>query len=399
MQGIKVVELGFWVAGPACAGVLADWGADVVKVEPLNGGDPFRGMGFSWKALYGQDGNPPFELDNRGKQSIALDYGTEGGMAVLLDLIDQADVFVTNLRIGALERAGLTYDALAARNPRLIYASLTGLGLEGPDAHRAAYDVGSFWSRAGIAASLTPEGRPLPYQRGGMGDHLTGMTLAGAVSAALFHRERTGEGQMVATSLLRLGSYMMGWDLNMALRFGVETVPADRAAVGNPLINGYTAGDGKRFWLLGLEGDRHWPALIRAIDRPDLATDPRFADIRVRGANAAAFIAILDELFTTQPRAYWIDRFDEAGVWWAPVQHAHDLPDDPQAQAAGCFVEVPLPDGTTGRMAATPVDFHGTPWSVSAPSPEFGQHTEEVLFGLGYEWDRIEQLKESGSIL
>jgi crotonobetainyl-CoA:carnitine CoA-transferase CaiB-like acyl-CoA transferase len=399
LQGIKVVELGFWVAGPACAAILADWGAEVVKVEPLNGGDPYRGMATTWKTYYDRDGNPPFELDNRGKRSIGLDYTTDEGKQVLLDLIAEADVFVTNLRVGALERAGLTYDDLRVLNPRLIYASITGLGLEGPDAHRAAYDVGSFWARSGVVAALTPEGRTLPYQRGGMGDHLTGLTLASGVSAALFHRTTSGEGQMVSTSLLRLGAYMMSWDLNLALRFGVPTIPTDRNAAGNPLLNGYTAGDGKRFWLLGLEGDRHWPNFIRAIDRPDLADDPRYAEIYARGANCAALIAELDAMFLTRTRAEWTDRFDEHGVWWAPIQAVHELPDDPQAIAAGCFVETPMPDGTTATMAATPVDFSDSNWAPSAPSPEFGQHTEEILFDLGYDWDKISALKDGGSIL
>lgn len=398
LAGIKVVELGFWVAGPACAGILADWGAEVVKVEPMTG-DPMRGMAHSWKAYFGRDENPPFELDNRGKRSIGLDYGTPDGKAVLLDLIDGADVFVTNLRIPALTRAGLDHATLAARNPRLVYASISGLGLVGPDADRPAYDVGSFWSRAGVAAALTPEGQPLPYQRGGMGDHMTGLAAAGGVMAALFARERTGMGQQVATSLLRIGAYMMGWDLNLALRFGAPTVAMSRDSAPNPVINTYTASDGKRFWLLGLEGDRHWPFLLKAIDRPDLGDDERFAEITVRGLNAAALIAELDQVFATRTRAEWTDRFDDAGLWWAPVQSTHELVDDPQAHAAGCFVDTPLPDGTSGWMPATPVDFSLDSWTADAPSPEFGQHTEEVLLDLGYDWDRIIALKESGSVL
>jgi crotonobetainyl-CoA:carnitine CoA-transferase CaiB-like acyl-CoA transferase len=398
LDGISVVELGFWVAGPACAGVLADWGAEVVKVEPMTG-DPFRGMTEMWNTIYGVPANPPFELDNRGKRSIGLDYANEAGKAVLLELIDGADVFVTNLRVGALERAGLDHESLRARNPRLVYASITGLGLEGPDAMRPAYDVGSFWSRAGIAASLTPEGAQLPYQRGGMGDHLTGLAAAAGISTALYHRERTGEGQLISTSLLRLGAYMVSWDLNIALRFGAPTIPTSRDAAGNPLINGYKAADGKQFWLLGLEGDRHWPALMRAIDRPDIADDPRFTDLFERARNAAALIELLDAHFATRPRADWIDAFDREGVWWAPVQAVHDLPQDEQARAAGCFVETPLPDGSVAEMAATPVDYSATPWAPTRPSPEFGQHTEEVLLDLGYDWDRIIELKEAGAIL
>ena len=398
MQGIKVVELGFWVAGPACAAILADWGAEVVKVEPMTG-DPYRGMAQTWEKMYGRAENPPFELDNRGKRSIGLDYSTPGGLEVLHALIDQADVFVTNLRVPALERAGLTFDDLRARNPRLVYASLTGLGLDGPEADRAAYDLGAFWARSGIAAALTPPGQPFPYQRGGMGDHMTGMAMAAGVSAALFHRERTGEAQQVSTSLLRLGAYMVGWDLNLALRFGAPTVPTARDAAGNPLLNGYVAADGKGFWLLGLEGDRHWAGILRAIDREEWLDEPRFRSLSARGANARELIGLLDELFATRPRAEWIERFDAHGVWWAPIQAVHELPDDPQAVAAGCFVDTPMPDGTMAPMTATPLDFSASSWQPSAPCPEFGQHTEEILFDLGYGWDRISALKDAGAVL
>jgi crotonobetainyl-CoA:carnitine CoA-transferase CaiB-like acyl-CoA transferase len=397
LEGIKVVELGFWVAGPSCAGILADWGADVVKVEPLTG-DPFRGMTAYFAVATGQAVNPPFELDNRGKRSIGLDYGTDRGRTVLLQLIEQADVFVTNLRVDALERAGIDQANLVARFPRLVYASITGLGLDGAERERPAYDVGSFWSRAGVAAALTPEGAALPYQRGGMGDHMTGLAAAGAVAVALFTRERTGVGQVVSTSLLRIGSYMMGWDLNINLRTGSPTVAMTRTTAPNPLIVDYAASDGKRFWLLGLEGNRHWPALLRAVDRPDLADDPRFAELFARAAHAAELVALLDEVFATRSRAEWAVIFDREGVWWAPVQATHDLLDDAQAAAAGCFVDVPDGEGTARRGVATPVDFSGSRWAPSGPSPELGQHTEEVLLELGYDWDAIIDLKEAGAV-
>lgn len=398
MEGVKVVELGFWVAGPACGGILADWGASVVKVEPLNG-DPFRGFGQYLASLYGATANAPFELDNRGKRSIGLDYTTDEGKAVLLDLIDGADVFVTNLRVGALERAGLDYDSLAARNPRLIYASVTGLGLQGDEAHRAAYDVGAFWARAGVAAALTPPGGQLPYQRGGMGDHMTGLAAASGVSAALYHREKTGQGQLVATSLLRIGTYMMGWDTNVALRIGAPTVAATREKAGNPLLNGYTASDGKAFWLLGLEGDRHWPNLVEALGAPEWTADPMCADTFTRARACGEIIAHLDREFAARTRDEWGEIFDRTGVWWAPVQHVHEVPDDPQAIAAGCFVETPVAEGGTARMAATPVDFGRDAWAPASACPEFGQHTEEVLLDLGYDWERIIELKDRGAIL
>jgi crotonobetainyl-CoA:carnitine CoA-transferase CaiB-like acyl-CoA transferase len=392
MEGIRVVELGFWVAGPSCSGILADWGADVVKVEPLIG-DPFRGIGAYFALAAGEDVNPPFDLDNRGKRSIGIDYGTDAGRRVLADLIAGADVFVTNLRVDALERAGLDHATLTAAHPRLVYASVSGLGLDGEERGRAAYDVGSFWSRSGVAAALTPDGCELPYQRGGMGDHMTGMAAAGAVAAALFVRERTGQGQLVSTSLLRIGAYMLGWDASINLRTGLPTVPITRRTAPNPLILDYGASDGRRFWLLGLESERHWPVVLRAVGRPELADDPRFAGFIDRAVNTAALVEELEGEFTQRPMQEWAEIFDREGVWWAPVQATHEFIDDPQALAAGCFV----PAGEA-RVVATPVDFSATPWSPGTEVPETGQHTEEVLLELGYDWERIVALKEANAI-
>jgi crotonobetainyl-CoA:carnitine CoA-transferase CaiB-like acyl-CoA transferase len=393
MEGIKVVEVGMWVAGPAAAGILGDWGADVVKIEPPEG-DPFRAL------LSGivDSANPPFELDNRNKRSVGLNLATEEGRALAAELVDGADVFVTNARPSALARAGLDHATVAQRNPRLVYAHVTGYGLDGPERDRAAYDVGAFWSRAGVAAALAPEGTPLPYQRGGMGDHMAGLATAGAVSAALFHRERTGEGQLVSVSLLRIGMYLLGWDVNMSARLGLPTVPMTVAAAPNPMITGYTAGDGRRFWLLGLQGDRLWPDLLRAVDRPEWATDPRYDSMAARFANGAELIAELNEVFATRSLEEWGAVFDAEDVWWAPVQHAHDLLQDEQARAAGGFVQVPGPEGEAVEMVATPIDFGGTPWSPRSMPPEYAQHTEEVLLELGYDWDRIIELKERGAI-
>ncbi|MCP4083637.1 MAG: CoA transferase [Actinomycetia bacterium] len=393
MDGVKVVEMGVWIAGPSCGGILADWGAEVVKVEPLTG-DPFRSL--EW--LYPGQINPPFELDNRGKRSLAIDITTPGGIEVLHQLLDQADVFVTNFRPGGLERAGLDYETLHARYPSLIYAAVTGYGLTGPDRDRAAYDVGAFWSRAGIAAALTPEGGELPYQRGGMGDHMTGMSAAGGVSAALFHREKTGEGQLVLTSLLRLGTYMLGWDQNVTARIGTDTEGTPRSGPPNPLINAYTCQGGDRLWMLGLEGERHWPDVIRALDQPEWADDPRFSAIELRKENCAELTAAIDEVMATRSRDEWGTVFDAEDVWWAPVQSTGDLRNDEQAHAIGCWTDVPLPEGGTAEMVSTPVDFSATPWEVTGPVPELGQHTELVLMELGVDWDHIEQLKEDGVI-
>src|SRR3954453_18672328 len=301
MEGIRVVEVGMWVAGPSAAAVLGDWGADVIKIEPPNG-DPFRGL----LSAFGGDGSsPPFELDNRNKRSVGLNLSQEEGRRIAAQLVDQADVFVTNARAPALERAGLDYATVSRRNSRLVYASVSGYGVEGDERNRAAYDVGAFWSRAGIAAALAPDGADLPYQRGGMGDHMAGMAAAGAVAAALLARERSGEGQLVSTSLLRIGMYMMGWDISMSLRLGIPVIPMTVKAPPNPLISAYTAGDGRRFWLLGLQADRHWPDVLRAVGHQEWAEDERFSTIKARWTNSAELVDALNAEFSTKPLAEW----------------------------------------------------------------------------------------------
>ncbi len=287
LEGIRVIELGVWVAGPAAGGILADWGADVVKIEPPTG-DPAR----QFMGIMGGDLpiNPPFELDNRSKRSIVVDLTTEEGHEVALDLLADADVFLTNVRMDALERLGLDHEAVCAHNPRLVYGIITGYGTAGEERDRAAYDVGAFWARSGIASVLTPPGGAPPFQRGGMGDHGVAMDLAGAVCAALVARDKqggSGAGQLVSTSLLRHGMYTIGFDINTHLRMGVPIGIGGHAVMANPAMNWYRTSDESYVWLIGLEGDRHWPALCRAVGHPEWIDDPRFHDAASRRAQRA----------------------------------------------------------------------------------------------------------------
>ncbi|MFN0095519.1 MAG: CaiB/BaiF CoA transferase family protein [Dehalococcoidia bacterium] len=394
LEGIKVVEVGVWVAGPSCGGILADWGAEVIKIEPPEG-DPFRGL----FASLGAGMNPPFELDNRGKRSMALNLETAEGLAIAQRLVDEADVFVSNMRPRALQKFGLDYEAAASRNPRLVYAQVSGYGPESDDANRAAYDVGAFWSRAGVAMSLVPgHAGPPPQQRGGMGDHMTGANAAGAISAALFNRERTGKGQRVAVSLLRIGAYMMGWDLNTYLRMGALGAPYDRFHAPNPLINSFQDKDGRWFWLLLLQGDRHWPDLVAALGLGHLQADPRFANIAARLQNQVEVVETLDAVLRTRSLSEWGPIFDAHNVWFAPVQTLPELAADPVAEQAGCFVDVPA-EGGPRRQVATPATFYGTPVEPRGWAPELGQDTELILMEMGYDWDGIAALKEKGAIL
>ncbi|BBU24941.1 CaiB/BaiF CoA transferase family protein [Mycobacterium xenopi] len=379
LEGVKIVELGVWVAGPAASGILADWGADVIKIEPP-AGDPGREFG----RMLGLDldANPPFEMDNRSKRSIVLDLNTDEGRKFAFELLSDADVFVTNVRLGALRRLGLDFESVAAAFPRVVYGLITGYGETGPDAERAAYDIAAFWSRAGVAHLLTRPGDTPPFQRGGMGDHMAGMTLAAAICAALLARGRTGTGQLVTTSLYRQGAYMVSFDINTYLMTGQPIAIGQRESMANPCMNNYAAGDGRRFWIVGLQGDRHWPALCRVVGRTDWLTDPRFADGRARAANAVELIAQLDEIFATKPLDEWAETFaSEPEFFWSPINSIEDMVVDPQFHAAGGLVDVPDPRGAV-PMVATPADFHGTPWAPRSTAPQLGEHTEQVLAEL-----------------
>ena len=387
LEGTRVIDLGGFVVGPSTAAIMADWGADVVKVEPPDG-DPNR----AWTT----DRNPAFELDNRGKRSVILDLKVPQGIGVLLELLASADVLVTNMRPRVLESMGLDYESVAERFPRLIYAAITGYGPVGPDRDRAAYDAGAFWSRAGVLATMTRDGDPLPYTPGGSGDHMTAITTVAGISAALASRERTGRGQMVSSSLFRTGIFTIGADMNRVLRLGEAHGTFRRTEVPNPLYNTYQCSDGRWVYLLGLQPDRHWEPVVAALGTPELLEDPRFAGARDRAVNAAALIDLLSQSFASATFAEWSARLDANGVWWAPVQGPTDIVDDPQAIAAGAFVEAPVTEGTA-LMVSTPVDFSGTPWGVARRAPEAGEHTEEVLLERGLTWEQITELRGTGA--
>lgn len=391
MAGVKIVELAAWVAGPATSGILADWGADVVKIEAPPAGDPFRAF-YSASAGIPMPINPMFELDNRGKRSLVLDLATAEGVEVLRRLLAGADVFLSNLRLGALERIGLDAATVMSAHPRLVYALATGYGTAGEDRDRAAYDAGAFWGRAGVGAILAPASGEPPFPRTAFGDHATALALAGGIAARLFARERDGRGGLVTTSLLRTGLYIVGSDTNQMLRLGIPPIPIERTTMPNPLCTFYRTADGRWIFLLGLQADRHWPDLVRAIDRPELLDDPRFATINVRTPNFRELIAELDTIFAGATFAEWTARLDAAGMWWAPVQTIEEAVGDPQVAASGAFIDVPTGEGSA-RMLATPVDFGDHRPAAERPAPEPGQHTEEVLLELGYDWEKIAALK------
>ena len=377
LEGFSVVELGMWVAAPAAATMLADWGADVIKVEAPTG-DPNR---YTLRHV-GQDidSAPPFETDNRGKRGIVLDLRSEDGKQILERLLERADVFVTNLRPGALERLGLDPEELRERHPRLVVGTLTGYGWAGAERDRAGYDVSAFWARPGIAAMLNPAGEPPPGIRPGLGERARVANLVVGVLDALLRRERTGEGGVVDVSLLRSGTYANGNDLALQNFFGRRGRTRPRTEHESPLYNCYRTADDRWFWLVGLEGGRHWPGVVKALGREDLSDDERFATGKARRGHVRELIAVFDEEFAKRPLEEWAGRFDAEGVWWAPVQTLAEVSADPQAEAVGAFVEQPgMGDAPPLRTVATPVSFWGVDDKPRAGAPMLGEHTDDVL--------------------
>lgn len=379
LTGVRVVELAQWVAGPAVGGLMADWGADVIKVEAPTG-DPQRAM-FAAVGIDKDLPNPPFAQDNRGKRSIVLDLGGEDGRATFEQLLARADVFVSNLRPAALERLDLDATAVSERHPRLVVAAQSGYGPEGPARDVAGYDIGAFVSRTGIARTNSPDSEPPLNLRSGIGDHVTGLATTAAVLAKLLERSTTGRGGIVETSLFQAGVYAASWDLSIQLTFGRLSRMRPRSSSQAPLVNSYRAGDDRWFYLIGIEAARHFPGLCRAIDRPDLAADPRFATAAGIMGNATDLIAELDAEFARRPLDEWAVAFEAHDVWWAPCQTMAEVAADPQAHALGLFLatEAPGDHDDDLRTVAAPARFDGVRPTPPAPVPGLGEHTQEIL--------------------
>jgi crotonobetainyl-CoA:carnitine CoA-transferase CaiB-like acyl-CoA transferase len=386
LADLRVVELGVWVAAPSAAAILADWGADVIKVESPTG-DPMRHV-FSSIGIGEEVPNPTFALDNRGKRSVVLDLRSEEGAAHLEELLATSDVFVSNLRPDALDALGLEAAATLERHPHLVYCSVSGYGLKGEDRNRSAYDVGAFWARSGLSSQLSDtEGVPLNV-RGGVGDHITGLAALSGILGAVLEQRHTGRGRVVEVSLLRTGSYILGWDLSLQSGLGKVAGSEPRSAIQTPLMNSYQAADGKWFFFTGLEAGRHVERIYGALGRPDLLEDARFASASALRRNRQEVIAILDEIIAQEPMAVWAERFDAADVWWAPVQRPADVLADPQLRINDGLLEVPgAGEGQAALAVNSPVSFSdlSAERAARARAPKLGEHTVEVLAELGEE--------------
>lgn len=397
-DGIRVVELAQWVFVPVAGALLADWGADVVHVEPIHG-DPYRGLATQGIGSERGGVNMSLALANRGKRSLAIDIGRDEGRTVLHRLLHSADVFLTNMRPGALARAGLDADSLTGRYPGLVYARGNGFGVKGPDADQAGYDATAFWARGGMAHILTPPERDYPIgQRGALGDRTGALALAFGVAAALLKRTRSGTGSVVDVSLLATAMWTLSSDLLAALS-GDEPKPSSgRGPLVNPLVGVYQTKDGRHIQLVFLQPDRYWFDFCRVIGRADLADDPRFADHVVRRENGAACVEELDRVFAQRTFAEWKRTLASLDAPWAPVQSVPELLGDPQVEANGYIGEVVVDGEPAYRLPTVPVQLDGRPPHLRR-APEHGEDTESVLLELGYGWEQIAGLKEIGVVL
>jgi crotonobetainyl-CoA:carnitine CoA-transferase CaiB-like acyl-CoA transferase len=395
-DGVRVVELAQWVFVPVAGALLADWGADVVRIDRLEG-DPYRGLVTQGIGSDSGGVNLSIALANRGKRSIALDLRTEDGQQVLHQLLETADVFLTSFRPDALVRLGLDAETLRERYPSLVYARGNGYGVRGPDAGMAGYDASAYWARGGIAHVLTPADRDYPIlPRGAMGDRNGGMALAFGIAGALLKRSRTGKGSVVDVSLLAMAMWTASSDILSALQ-GAEPRAAGGRPVVNPLVNTYRTADERHIQLVCLESDRYWGPLCDIIDRPDIRDDLRFASHHARDVNRTECVAALDGVFASRSYAEWKDILSKLDAPWAPVQSIEELLTDPQVIANQYLGDVIVEGGPTYRLPTVPVQFDEQPPGLR-PAPEHGEHTESLLLELGYDWDQIMALKDTAII-
>ncbi|MBI2853560.1 MAG: CoA transferase [Chloroflexi bacterium] len=397
LDGVKVVEITMFQQGPVAGMRLGDLGADVIKVEPKTG-DPARGMMRIIGTQVGLKGrNYYFENSNRNKRSIVLDLSNKKGKDVFFRLIDAADVFLTNMSIEAPVKMGIGPDELLARNQRLIYAHASGWGRKGPDANSYSFDYTGI-ARSGLMMSCGERGAPPAQILPGMGDELGGLICAWGVTAALYAREKTGKGQLVDTSLMGSLISMLGLIMAAPAILGREFPREIRSQAGNPIYNHYRCRDDKWIALAHLQPDRYWPNVCRALGISDLEKDPRFDTIEARGKNARELIGILDEKFETKTREEWLNILKREGCICTPVQSPVEVANDPQALANDYFTYVQHPAWGKMKLVGFPWSFSQTPASWRSEAPELGQHTEEILLELGYDWGDITALKEEGII-
>ena len=401
LGGIRVLEVAAWTFVPAAGAILAEWGAEVIKVEPRVGGDPQRGlvtMGLVPEAAGGV--NYMIEMPNRGKKSIGIDLSTPGGREVLLTLAKTCDVFLTSYLPGRRTHFGIDVDDIRAVNPDIIYVRGSGYGPMGSESDRPGYDGVSFWSRGGIADALTPADVTEPVkQTPAFGDLLGGMTIAGGIAAALYKRKATGQPSVVDVSLLGLAAYALTPHVTASDLYGDLPLPSfGHADAPNPLVSNYRTKDGRYITLMMLQRDKFFDEVMRVIGRSDVLDDPRFAAGQARFDNRIELIRILDDTFAERTVDDWRKILKPLSGAWSVLQEAGELVADPAVVANGYIPSVTAMSGASYRLPTNPVQFDQR-HVVPDGAPEHGQHTEEILMDAGVEWDDIERYKEQGAIL
>ncbi|MEO7144837.1 MAG: CoA transferase [Bryobacteraceae bacterium] len=395
LSGLRVIDCGTYIAAPAAATVLGDFGAEVIKIERPPFGDPYRFLA-SVPGMPVSDRNYCWLLDARNKKSVALNLSDASGRDALLKLIDTADVFVTNYQPQLIAKFQLSYDALAARNQRLIYASLTGYGETGGDAEKPGYDMNAYWARSGLMETIH-NGDAEPCQSPpGFGDHPTAMALFGGIMLALYRRQITGRGSKVVTSLAANGVWSNSC-LTQAALCGAEFAPAStRGTAINPLVNHYVTRDGQRFIFCLLDPKKDWEALCRALDFESLIDDPEFRTPEARRANGRELVERIDHAVAQKDMPEWTVIFSRHDVIWGPVPTVQQVSADPQMEANGAIVTLDDPVHGSMKTISNPLTIAGAPKTPPRAAPEVGEHTAEILRELGYTAEAIGDLAARG---
>jgi CoA:oxalate CoA-transferase len=395
LEGIRILDMTQGQHGPVGTQMLADLGADVIKIEDPVSGDPARGLMAVWGKKVPL--NYYFELNNRNKRAITLDLKKEKAKEILFKLVEKADVFVTNYRAAGIKRLGLDYQRFSKINPRIIYAHAYGFGKEGPDADKMCLDPAA-QARGGIC-TISGEGSGVPVLLGaGAADQVGAGMLAFGIAVALVAQQRTGLGQEVNVSLLGSQAWMGSLALQEYLLSGELNAPLPRKEAANPLWNLYRCQDGKWVCLAMLWSDRFWPDFCKVMGLEHLEKDPRFETSEKRTKNSRELIIILDDAFARKPREEWKKQLDGRDLIWGPVNSYAEVAADPQIIANEYVVDFDHPAGKRIKMVGFPVKLSKTPGKIRMPAPEFGQHTEEILLELGYSWDDIVSFRDKGVI-
>lgn len=400
LAGIKIVEASMYAFAPSAAAVLADWGADVVKIVPVGVADPMANPGII-AGLPKSDDPVAFmwHITNRGKRCISVDLSAEDGREIVHKLVAGADIFLTNLLPEARRKYGLEIDDIRAVKPDIIYARATGHGPRGPESGSGGYDHTDFWARTGIAHAASQVADEFVPQAGpALGDLTAGGFLAGAAAAALLRRNRTGRGAVVDVSLLSAGMWVFSPAVVASQLFDIDTIPRVRhAALPNPLVAGYLTRDGRIVYLSGIRTDRGFEELCDALEAPGLASDERFSTGELRAENAAECIKELDAVFATRDLADWLPVLETLSSPWTVVQSAREAGEDVQVTANRYLTTVNAGNAEI-PLVASPAQFDETPLVLSA-APAHGEHTDELLLEMGYDWDAIVDLKIRNTVL